>query len=405
MSAKEHFDNDLRNVMMDHAIEPDPVIWVNVNHELRKRKTRFPLWLKVIFISFSAAAVETITLSAQLAHEISQDKNLFADSAIIVSNDQEELLFEDQVEIQTSIINNENIHFSDHEINRTGYTENLGNTLSSKDATTKKQEGNIQFIPDALSKKINGLDITNNLITLNPISAITFENLQFEFDNIRNHYNSIHHSSGNSHNSSGIYIGSLVSFNSIAIINQNTYGEFNGKELAYKPSYGFAYGMSLNKTISPKLGLELDWLLNSQQGQSYEDEFSFGEYKRSVKLRYTQIPVILKIRSNRCSRQKYPIADFHILLGLQLGALKSAEIITNGVSSIASEKFNKIDFSSLAGVEYQLFISRQTYISLSARGTVSVIDINAKGWKVEDAYGRSQNLSVGMNLGINYLLK
>jgi hypothetical protein len=195
------------------------------------------------------------------------------------------------------------------------------------------------------------------------------------------------------------HITTVYDYNITWIMNQNTYGQFNGKELAYKMDYGSAYGIIAGYDIARTHGFQAGIILNSQQGQKYHDSFSFGEFTREIKLSYIHIPFAYKLK-RYLNDSKNPII-LNFVLGGQYGKLKSAEEILNGQSTDIKDRFKKNEISLIFNVESDFYINNSFYLTFGLNSSLSN-DINAKGWPVDDDYGKSHNMIAGLVFGLNY---
>jgi len=90
--------------------------------------------------------------------------------------------------------------------------------------------------------------------------------------------------------------------------------------------------------------------------------------------------------------------------GIEYGYLLSANENLMGTNMDITDRFNHNDISLLAGLEYNLYFGHHFFFAAGLRGSYSLLDINAPGWKLEPGTGSSRNVIFGGNFGINYLI-
>ncbi|MCH8331127.1 MAG: PorT family protein [Bacteroidetes bacterium] len=219
-------------------------------------------------------------------------------------------------------------------------------------------------------------------------------------------------------NIKGIHIGTVTGYNNTWIINQNTYGEFErGYELDYNYStHGASYGIRVGYDFSTNFGLEAAWIFNSDKGQSYKGVIWGDHLRKTVRLSYTEIPVVVKYKLSRMMGY-YPSVT-NLSFGLQYGYLKKAEISiledmeqTDDYDQTVNpiERFKRHELSLVLGFEKDYYLTKQLFFSIGIRGSIGLNDINSPEWKIpaklDDLSNKSYNFVVGAIAGINYLIK
>lgn len=213
-----------------------------------------------------------------------------------------------------------------------------------------------------------------------------------------------------------VFAGAHVNFNLPLIFNQNTYGAFDGKELAYKPTFGLASGVRVGYTYKRQYGFQTGFIFYSQQGQKYEDNLNGFAARRQVNLKYFHVPFVLRYMFKIKKQQKFE-SPWVINLGADVGILQSAEITYSGneypLGAISNPEandmdyFKPIDVSVVLGVEKEIYFTKWLMLSIGMRTTFSS-DINAEGHPVENDgknYDKSHNFTFGFTLGLNYYLR
>jgi len=208
----------------------------------------------------------------------------------------------------------------------------------------------------------------------------------------------------------GFHFGPIFDFNSTYILKENTYGEFGVKKLAYQLTFGDSYGLNAGYDFNSRYGVQAELLLNSSQGQKYADIFSnrYGETPatRAVYLEYDHLPIFFKYKISTMSNlTNHPVA-FNFIGGIMLSKLLSASETVNGQPFLdITNRFNRYDYSALFGLEYDMYLGKRFFFDLGLRGTVSIRDINSGKYKLDPALGISQNMLLGANVGLNYLIR
>ncbi len=213
-----------------------------------------------------------------------------------------------------------------------------------------------------------------------------------------------------------VFVGVHANFNLPLIFNQNTYGAFDGKELAYKPTFGLASGAIIGYTFKKQYGFQTGFIFYSQQGQNYDDNLNGFAARRQVKLQYFHVPLVLRYKF-KIKKQKKFEAPWVLNLGADVGILRSAEITYDGnaypLGTISNPEandmdyFKPIDVSVVLGVEKEIYFTKWLMMSIGMRTTFSG-DINADGHPVENDgknYDKSHNFTFGFTLGFNYYMR
>jgi len=202
----------------------------------------------------------------------------------------------------------------------------------------------------------------------------------------------------------GLHIGPLVRLNNTWIVNQNTYDEFNGYELAYKFDFGTAFGVRIGYDFNTKFGMQVEWIFNSNQGQKYVDIIYRELVRREVDLKYVKFPLLLKYKFSKISPVTSRLVVRNIILGVEYGRLQEAYITIQGNKVSSIDKFDTNEFGVIFGMDYDMYLSDHFFLTLGGRGSFGS-DINGIKWRVKDDYRKSNNFLLGINAGISYLIK
>ena len=195
------------------------------------------------------------------------------------------------------------------------------------------------------------------------------------------------------------HITAQYTYNSTWILNQNTYGQFGSKELAYENDFGSAIGIMAGYDIRRAHGFQTGFIFRSIQGQKYHDVFSIGEFYREIDFEYIHIPLVLKLKKF-LSSNKNPII-LNLTTGVQYGRLLKAKETMNGVETDILDRFNKNEIGFVLNIESDFYLNNFLYFTFGLNSSFSN-NINHKDWPVNDDYKKSHNILVGANLGLSY---
>ncbi len=209
----------------------------------------------------------------------------------------------------------------------------------------------------------------------------------------------------------GFHIGAGIGFNSVWIINQNTYG---GPELEYAPKFGLSYDGAFGYNITSRIGFQTE-IGVAHQGQKYEDINSDGDpILRDIDLRYMHIPIMFKFMGGSSDTR------FYMMLGPQLNYLQSASIH----QSVASEStdipaksyFENQDIGLALGLGADIMLNENFYLNTGLRFYYGFTDINSVTYRQQydtnfdgeidrkdKPYEKSTNFYGGFTIGIHYL--
>ena len=198
------------------------------------------------------------------------------------------------------------------------------------------------------------------------------------------------------------YFGANYTYNSTWILNQNTYGQFGKYELNYKKDFGSGYGFDAGIDFKNKYGIQIGYIINSEEGQKYQDIIKHQNTSRTVSLKYSKIPLIIKLKSY-ISESENPII-FNLCLGAQYGFLKSANDNVNGINTDIFDKVKKNEFGIILNLESDFYLNKFMFLTFGFNTSIGN-DINPPDWRASGLNGASHNLLLGLNLGLNYCFK
>ncbi len=215
----------------------------------------------------------------------------------------------------------------------------------------------------------------------------------------------------NGFNQQGFHIGASAGFNSVAIINQNSYYT---PELEYRVTYAPNGGLVAGYNVTNHLGVQAEAFF-SVQGQKYKDEI-VGQpiVTRRVESTYFQFPVMFKYMGGLSRVQ------FYAMGGPQLSILNSSRVTMNGAEmtptnilkpAAVNSFFEKTEWGIKLALGSDIQLSEKLYLNAGLAFYAGLSDINAEPFRVNGnefqtkVYKKSTNSFAGVNVGIHYMIK
>lgn len=200
----------------------------------------------------------------------------------------------------------------------------------------------------------------------------------------------------------GLHLGAFGTINNTWILSPETLAKNPDGNLVHKLDFGTAYGLSGGFDFTEHFGLQLEWVINSTQGQKFDNFRPSTKLQKSepaanqVNLRYTQVPVLLKYRFNRLSARTQQPISISTALGLQYSRLKSSS------SEVNSHSFNHDvmqvhNWGWVAGIDMDLYVTPNYFFSLGLRGSVT-----AAGRAFIPTPQTTNHLLIGVRVGMSY---
>lgn len=206
----------------------------------------------------------------------------------------------------------------------------------------------------------------------------------------------------------GFHIGVATSLNNTWVLNKKAKEEFKGR-LGLDWDFGYDYGLSLGYNFTTSFGVQLEWIINSRQGQQYERTSRGFSNSRSlqqapeINLRYTQFPILVKYRMQRMSRLTHQPFVISYLAGFQYGWLKSAEVNIDS-PILQQDLLRKTSWGFVGGIDYELFLTKNIYTSLGIRSSLSTSS-NSVNQISLPSRKTTNNFLLGVQAGIHYRIK
>jgi len=172
----------------------------------------------------------------------------------------------------------------------------------------------------------------------------------------------------------------------------------------YKFTYGSQYGLTMGYNLNPKLGIELS-LAKANQGQRIIQYVEGQEIESETRLNYLHVPLAFKYKWEQYSSiTKHPIV-MNYLFGLQYSKLLSVDGIGNNDIIFLEDLERSHDIGFLVGLDYDIFLSSNYFITIGARSTFST-DLDAFIHSFNGTTNtKTDNFTVGLKASFNYLFR
>lgn len=162
------------------------------------------------------------------------------------------------------------------------------------------------------------------------------------------------------------------------------------------------YGLKVGYDFSEHFGIHA-YLVNARHEQRYtlNTHRINTEQSTSVKLQYTQIPVLARYSFNMPTRFGLPM-QLSCLAGVQYGMLSSAAIHLNN-PTLQETLLRKSSWGVVGGFDYDIYLTPSYYFSLGTRATIAT-PTNSFGQVAVPNAKTTNNISFGLQAGITYKL-
>ena len=251
--------------------------------------------------------------------------------------------------------------------------------------------------PQELASRESGVDNSNLEFTLSSLSANELETILSQ--NIPNPSN-LKSLQLSGEDVRGFHIGPSFGFNNTWVLNRKD--DRDERSADYKMKFGTSYGIALGYDFNGHSGVEIDWIMSSNEGQAFETKTELGSSISKVKLNYTRIPVIFKYRMSKMSGNGTPIA-VNYLMGMQYGRLNWVNVDDN-IDFLKPADFSEHEWGILFGLEYDFYLNDNYSLTLGGRGNITT-DINTFPLLSNDNFNNLHNFSLGITARFNYLFK
>jgi hypothetical protein len=193
--------------------------------------------------------------------------------------------------------------------------------------------------------------------------------------------------------------------NSWFLIKESALTGFINNDVQYNFNYGITYALSFGYNFSKNAGIEIESAF-SRQGQSYVDNSSRKvPIEGDINLSYFQVPVLIKYKWSRVAAITQNPASFNILIGPIYSRLIQSDYTVNNDLFAKTDKtiIPKNELGLAFGLEYDIYMTNNTYLTLGARTSVST-DVKSFPYFGPNNL-KTLNVLLGVNASLNFQIR
>lgn len=410
MDNKQNIDQLFRGVFENYELKPSSDVWNRIENELdytHKTPVNIPYSryaaLLFVFISlcFIAIPVNNKNSTAQIRNynENTYLQEFIAAEAIIpvLSNNSSQNT-ETSIEIALANTNSRpEIEENTVAIN-TILASNLKSHVQSEDLIYAPA-----FMDDEQELTAENIDIIDRIYNSDvaiPLFSYDYLGSDEEEETVAFQSKSVF-SNLKDFDMRGMYLGVSGSYNQTSILE---YGNLFKEERPIQPSlkFGTSKGFVLGYNFSNKFGIQAEYIYNSIQGQNYVMTEEGDIVQKSLSLNYDLIPVTAKIKVGRISDLTNKPVILNYSIGAQYGMLRSYRLPQDKRYETTEQVFKETEVSLVLGLDYDIYIQDNLYLSAGARGTISN-DISLHDEPLTD--NAKRNFVFGLRGSLNYVFR
>lgn len=382
-------------------------VWTNVHFELQK-KSRVRLLKRnlsyltgvlilfgsgMLFFYYQTNAIRNIPLAKYpWNYSHNDDKNITLFNSTITSKYPSEKIKLVTVNIASKYLNKEQKKFK----NRKLILTEINSELAEKNSSIHIQNEIKRDVTDSTN---NSKDISPTMFAVLPIRVYLPEKK-----------NSVANSMElfclpNEGYSKSLIIGTAFTYSNSWLFNNDTYDGFNKNNLNQTNlSFGNSYAVLLGYDLSNNYTIQSEWSINNKQEQDYVRYIEGKQVHKKIIINYTYFDLLIKKKEARFAFKNRIPASFNYLAGIQYSYIKSISRTINGNTRSVKNRYRKDNYGLVLGVEYQLTIKHLWIISSGLRADIGMRNIYAGNSVTPASFNRTYNSSIGLNVGINYVI-
>lgn len=389
-----HFREQLRN----SEVEPSANLWDKINYKLdgEREKIKYDHWYYALLILLIPLAIANIYTNYDLEDYYSSlmDKSPSGHNSVAANNTPESI--ENLLPFKNNCAYSDNEEgelncYGDNDRQSIAYASSSADRVSTtwKDlqrdgddffntATASIGDGLTRTEIEGLDKKFSSADI-----------PLGIDDRQRLFADPRDVVKGFHF---------GVDFGAHVNY---FVFRQHALRPLISGDVSLQPFHGTQFGVSLGYNFSHRFGMEIEGIFRSTQGIKYQESRFNNKLviNGEVDLDYMHFPVLFKYKWSRISSRSYNPKVLNVLAGIQYSRLKSVNYTSDGYDyEIPENIFNQNELGLTLGLEYDLFLHRNYYISLGARGTF----LADAGSYFNSTQSTTYNYLIGLNASLNY---
>ncbi len=403
---EKHF-RELRN----SEAEPSADLWERVEYKLDedRKRVKHDHWYHALLLLLIPLTVVNVYLTYDL-------KELYVSFFKKGATEQiynEEIFLGTNLPSQFNSTGGASIPFLlDHSFMGTDNTEKNALALTNESSVAPKSKSSALKLSAKETFETNSIlvqreEVESNEITANdliPVERLFLETAATPQDVKFNHSRNTHERKQSA--IKGFHVGAEGGLNhSMVLINESKLDPIIGGNIHRKLDLGAYYAVSMGYDFSRKFGMETELIFCSQQGQKYS-ELRYGKIHidGEIDLEYMSVPLLFKYKMTKMGGKSLNPRVLNFVAGLQYSRLKEASIQMNSLDlQNATEPFNRDELGIVLGLEYDLFVSPNYFLTLGTRASISS-DVHAFPYFVPQA-SQTYNVLVGVNASFHYLMK
>ncbi|MFN0274204.1 MAG: hypothetical protein ACKVPJ_00540 [Chitinophagales bacterium] len=446
MADKKHIDEIFKEKLRHYEYKPSGEVWEKIESTLHPgtSTTETPtttsqgkyiayslafLFLCSFFLVYNLTGDDNFTAhqyepsSLELEFKTPEVETAFADPDFPVNNEEKIQIVVKPTEISVYPVNSEIAVQSNSSATNQGYqnivtdepvkTNDISISLAQESVNNGITESTIRQLkniatttkPIAINSTIPvNEDPALRSLALSPIVEKTSRYLD-DYNNGNENVKQIYMKDIESYsphiNLKGMSLGVAASYNQTSMLENGNI--FKGdKPIQPSLKFGASKGITMGYNFSNKFGVQVDYIYNSVQGQNYVLSEDNNLVQKTLALYYNQIPVTFKLKVPRISdfTQKPVVVNY--IAGLQYGMLTEYHIPQEKLYSGYEDIFKKDEISILLGVDYDVYLSNRSYLTLGARSSISN-DISTHQYPLDDYAKR--NFVFGLRASYNYTFR
>jgi len=407
---KHHIDQLFRGVFENYELKPSSDVWNNIENELdntHKTPKNIP-YSRYAALLFIFVSLCFIAIPANNKNVIAQIRN-YSENPVV----QEFIAAEAIVPVLTSNISQTKkavIQIAETNTNSRNDVEENTNTINTILASNIKSHIQTEdyinapaFMEDEEELTAENIEIIDRIYNSDvsiPLFSYDYITNEDEEESVAFQSKSVF-SNLKDFDMRGMYIGVSGSYNQTSILES---GNLFKEERPIQPSlkFGTSKGFVLGYNFSNKFGIQAEYIYNSIQGQNYVMSEEGDIVQKSLSLSYDLIPVTAKIKVGRISDLTNKPVILNYSVGAQYGMLRSYRLPQDKRYETTDKVFKDDEISLVLGLDYDIYIQDNLYLSAGARGTISN-DISLHDEPFTD--NAKRNFVFGLRGSLNYVFR
>lgn len=412
--TQNKLDQQFSDKLRDFEANPPEFIWSNIEENLdsEKEKSKFDHWYYVILALLIPITVANLFINynfeqitdefygranrkivAVLSGNYNKTKNNSSNSNNSTNNKTADY------NTTSGISNNTPVNYTTHNYNSNNLLAVAKNNKNNSSTISNKKSNGLTNVSNENPINIQEQQINNATIK----TGISFNNTELAEANILklHNYTASNIIQQKISGIRGFYLGADVKMNnSRFLIKQSATNNFIGKDIEYQFKYGYSYGISFGYNFNEKMGIETE-INYTQQGQSYIDNTSRKiPIAGNIDLTYLKVPVMFKYKWVKVSGITQQPVAFNLLFGPMYNRLIQSEYKVTNEQFAQKAIIPENELGLVLGFEYDLFMSRNTFLTLGLRTGVSS-DVKSFPYAGPNVL-KTLNLDLGIGAAVNF---